>query len=110
MRRIFLWYDSCSEGLRLFLGSVATAVVFYFSALLSVWIATILAVGGRVLLALHAVVLVLFIALVILVSRSLAILRHEKRRFLDERRDALMLAYTHMDRLESSLLHDVRLD
>src|SRR6266436_1374793 len=108
MRRILLWYNSSREGTRLFLGSLAAAIVFYFTALLSVWIGATLAVGGRWLLGLHAVVLIFFLTLVVLVSRSLAVLRSEQRRTLEERRDALMLAYTHMDRLESSLLRDVK--
>ncbi len=108
MTRTLRWFDALPEGVRIFGGALATAVVFYFAALLSTWISSVFQFGGYWALLAHAIVVIIFITFVAVVSRSLAVIRNERQRVTSERRDALMLAYSNMDRFESGLLSQVR--
>lgn len=107
MRTLILWVDRLPLGLRLVLGALATALPFYFAALLSYLVASEAALGRPYGLALHASVVVVLLTLVVFAGRYAAVVRSALREDLERRRAALMHAYTFVDRFETQRLHAI---
>jgi len=102
IRRVLSWPLSA----RLFVGALAAAVPFYFSAYLSYSVSAVAVLETPWRLAVHAVVFVVLITLMIFVARYVIAVYQQLSTQEQARVTARLLAYTHLDR---QLASDARL-
>ncbi|HEV7378031.1 MAG TPA: GAF domain-containing protein [Pyrinomonadaceae bacterium] len=109
MRRLIFWFDRLSLGWRLLIGAIFTAIPFYFAALLSHIVAESAKLNQPYRLALHAAIFIVLLTSVVFISRYTSIIRDTAKREIEERRAALMHAYTFIDRVEVKQFEDLHL-
>jgi hypothetical protein len=97
--RLVKWWLGLSDGWRLLLGALGTAVPFYFAAYLSFSVATAAQLGQPLSLVVHAVGFIVLLTFVVGIQRYLAH-AYDQMTDAEQARMAVRLhAYAHLDRL-----------
>ena len=110
IRRLISWFDRLSIGWRLLVGAISTAIPFYFAALLSHLVSQSAQLNQPYRLALHATIFLVLLTAVVFISRYVSTIRESTKREIEERRAALMHAYTFIDRVEIKQFEDFHLN
>jgi GAF domain-containing protein len=110
MRRLITWFDRLSLGWRLLIGAISTAIPFYFAALLSHLVSESAKLNQPYRLSLHAAIFIVLLSSVVFISRYASTIRESAKREIEERRAALMHAYTFIDRVEIKQFENLHLN
>ncbi len=109
MERLIGWFESRPLH-KTFIVAASQALVFYFAAFLSTWIANVSKLGGNGPLFIHAAVVVTLIAAVVALSRVVAAATDKRARAREVFRSALERAHALIDRLVMVECADLRDD
>jgi hypothetical protein len=99
MTKLIRVYLAWPLSARLLTGALATALPFYFAALLGLWVTDISDSTGTMSLGVHAAVFVVLLTLVVFISRYLVYQRDQFEKGDQKRIELKLHAYAQLDRL-----------
>jgi len=99
MRKIVVYYLGLKDNVRIFIGSIFTAVSVYWSAFLSLWIKDIIKEQPYEIIFLHIIFIVIFLTSIYSLLRYLQKIQNEIELEKEKFRDAMLNSYAVCDRV-----------